>query len=65
MGTTQEITATFSEPMNPATILASGTFTVTGPLDAPVAGTVTYDVINKTAILPSRRIVYRYDHNGG
>jgi hypothetical protein len=50
MGTTQEITATFSEPMNPATILASGTFTVTGPLDTPIAGTVTYDVINKTAI---------------
>jgi Ice-binding-like/Bacterial Ig-like domain len=50
MGTTQEITATFSEPMDPATILAPGTFTVTGPLDAPIAGTVTYDVTNNTAI---------------
>jgi ketosteroid isomerase-like protein len=36
-----EISATFSEAMNPATINAT-TFTVTGPGAAPVAGTVTY-----------------------
>ncbi len=50
MGTTQEITATFSEPMNSASILAPGTFTVTGPMDTPIAGTVSYDTVNSTAI---------------
>ena len=50
MGTTQEITATFSEPMDSATILAPGTFTVTGPSETPIPGTVTYDPTNNTAI---------------
>lgn len=35
------VSATFSEPMNPATINAA-TFTLTGPGATPVAGTVTY-----------------------
>jgi hypothetical protein len=43
------INATFSEAMDPATITI-GTFTVTGPPGAtPVAGSVTYDVINHIA----------------
>jgi hypothetical protein len=49
MGTSQEITATFSEPMISATILASGTFTVSGPSNTPIAGTVSYDMTNNTA----------------
>ncbi len=50
MGTNQTITATFSEPMNAASIVASGTFTVNAPGPVPVAGTVTYDATNNTAI---------------
>jgi hypothetical protein len=50
MGTNQEITATFSEPMNSASILASGTFTVTGPGVTPVSGAVTYDTTNNIAV---------------
>ena len=50
MGTNQEITATFSEPMDSASILASGTFTVTGPGATPVAGAVTYDATNNIAV---------------
>jgi hypothetical protein len=46
----QQITATFSEAMNSATILAPGTFTVTGPGVTPVPGTVTYDGTNNIAI---------------
>jgi hypothetical protein len=41
------VTATFSEPMNPATINTT-TFTLTGPAGA-VAGTVTYDVPSRVA----------------
>lgn len=38
------VTATFSEDMNPATIISPATtFTLTGPGGASVAGTVTYD----------------------
>ena len=50
MGTNQEVTATFSEPMDPASILAAGTFTVTGPGATPVAGAVTYDATNNIAV---------------
>src|SRR4029077_5201763 len=50
MPTNQKITATFSEAMDPATILVSGTFTVTGPGATPVAGSVTYDAANNIAI---------------
>ena len=50
MGTNQEITATFSEPMEPASILAAGTFTVTGPGATPVLGAVTYDASNNIAV---------------
>jgi hypothetical protein len=50
MGTNQEVTAAFSEPMNPASILASGTFTVTGPGATPVAGAVTYDATNNIVV---------------
>ena len=48
---TQTVNATFSEPMNPATILAPGTFTlaVAGTDGAPVTGTVSYDAINNIA----------------
>jgi hypothetical protein len=47
----QKITATFNEPMNAATILAAGTFTVVPTLGGPaVAGTVTYDAASDTAI---------------
>ncbi|MCU1243837.1 MAG: hypothetical protein JWO71_4563, partial [Candidatus Acidoferrum typicum] len=45
----QKISATFSEPMNPATI-TTGTFTVTGPGGTAVAGTVTYVAGSNTAI---------------
>jgi hypothetical protein len=44
----QEITATFSEAMDPTTITAS-TFTVTGPGLVPVTGNVTYDPTNTIA----------------
>ena len=50
MGTTQKITVTFSEPMNSASLMAPGTFTVTGPGPTLIAGTVTYDATNNTAI---------------
>jgi Ice-binding-like/Bacterial Ig-like domain len=49
MGTNQKISVTFSEPMNSASILAPGTFTVTGPGLIPVPGTVTYDATNNIA----------------
>jgi hypothetical protein len=49
MGTNQKISVTFSEPMNSASILAPGTFTVTGPGLIPVPGTVTYDLTNNIA----------------
>ena len=47
----QKITATFSVPMNAATITASGTFAlaVAGPGGAAVPGTVTYVVATNTA----------------
>jgi Ice-binding-like/Bacterial Ig-like domain len=50
MGTNQEITASFNEPMNSASILASGTFSVTGPGATPVPGAVTYDATNNIAV---------------
>jgi hypothetical protein len=50
MGTNQEVTATFSEPMDSASIAASGTFTVTGPDATPVSGAVTYDATNNIAV---------------
>ncbi len=44
------VTATFSEDMNPATIISPATtFTLTGPGGASVAGTVTYDVPSRVA----------------
>ncbi len=45
------VNATFSEAMDPATILALGTYTlaVAGPDGASVAGTVTYDVATDIA----------------
>jgi Ice-binding-like/Bacterial Ig-like domain len=45
------VSATFSEPMNPVTITASGTFTlaVAGTGGAAVAGNVTYDSANQIA----------------
>jgi hypothetical protein len=46
----QRITATFNQPMNPATITAAGTFTVTVTGGAAVAGTVTYVAGANTAI---------------
>jgi Ice-binding-like/Bacterial Ig-like domain len=50
MGINQQITATFSQPMDPESIVASGTFTVTGPGATPVSGAVTYDAINNLAV---------------
>jgi hypothetical protein len=44
----QKLTATFSEPMNNATITA-GTFTLTGPFTTPVNGSVIYDIPSRTA----------------
>jgi hypothetical protein len=49
MGINQKISVTFSEPMNVASIVAPGTFTVTGPGLIPVPGTVTYDATNNIA----------------
>jgi hypothetical protein len=43
----QIVSATFSEPMNPATIDA-GTFTLTGPGATPVAGLVAYAAVGNT-----------------
>jgi Ice-binding-like/Bacterial Ig-like domain len=45
------VTATFSQPMNPATINTT-TFTLTGPGPTPVAGVVTYDASTAT-FMPS------------
>ena len=45
----QAISATFSEPMNPATITIA-TFTLTGPGATAVAGAVTYVAASNTAI---------------
>jgi len=41
----QAVSATFSEAMNPLTI-TTGTFQLTGPDDAAISGTVSYDAIN-------------------
>jgi Bacterial Ig-like domain len=49
MGTNQTVTATFSEPMNAASVIAPETFTVTGPGVTPVPGNVTYDATNDIA----------------
>lgn len=45
----QKVTATFSEAMDPTTIIDS-TFTVTGPGLTPVGGSVTYDAASDSAI---------------
>jgi hypothetical protein len=45
-----KVIATFSEPMDGASIVAPGTFTVTGPFVTPVVGTVVYDDPSRTAI---------------
>ncbi len=49
----QTVNATFSEAMDPVTILAPGTFTlaVAGPGGAAVAGNVTYDAVSQIATL--------------
>ena len=47
-----EITVTFNEIMDPATVTAPGAFTVTGPGSTPVPGAatpVTYDAASRTA----------------
>jgi Ice-binding-like/Bacterial Ig-like domain len=48
----QKITATFSQAMNPTTVMAAGTFTVTvsGAGGAAVAGTVTYVAATDTVM---------------
>ncbi|MGC1107787.1 MAG: Ig-like domain-containing protein [Candidatus Acidiferrales bacterium] len=47
----QEIAVTFSEAMDPATISATGTFTVATTVGAtPITGTVTYDAPSNTAV---------------
>jgi len=47
----QKIAATFSEPMDPATISASGTFTVAETISATVVpGAIVYDAASNTAI---------------
>lgn len=47
----QKITATFNQPMTPASITAAGTFSVAVTAGgAPVAGVVTYDPASNTAI---------------
>ena len=43
-----KITATFSAAMAAPSLLAAGTFTVTGPLLAPVGGALSYDAPSKT-----------------
>jgi hypothetical protein len=50
MGTNQQVTATFNEPMDSTSIMTSGTFTVTDPDEIPVPGTVTYDAANNIAV---------------
>ncbi|MBW4028613.1 MAG: DUF3494 domain-containing protein [Acidobacteria bacterium] len=53
----QAITATFSQPMNPATVTAS-TFTVAGP-SGPVAGAVTYNATGSVAtFVPTANLAY-------
>jgi methionine-rich copper-binding protein CopC len=53
----QTLTATFSEAMNPATIIAAN-FTLTGPGATPVPGVVTYAAIGNTATFsPSAALV--------
>jgi hypothetical protein len=54
----QRITATFNQPMNPATILAPGSFTLAVTAGgANVPGTVTYDAASNTAIfLPTANL---------
>jgi hypothetical protein len=49
----QAVNATFSEAMDPVTIVAPGTFTlaVAGPGGAAVAGNVTYDTVSEIATL--------------
>ncbi|MFZ1887335.1 MAG: Ig-like domain-containing protein [Candidatus Binataceae bacterium] len=47
--TNQKIVVSFNEAMDPATLTAA-TFTVTAPGPSPVAGTVSYDASNDTAI---------------
>jgi predicted small lipoprotein YifL len=46
----RKILATFDEAMIPDRITDAGTFTLTGPGGAAVAGTVRYDVVNRIAI---------------
>jgi len=54
----QVVTATFSEPMNAATIDAA-TFTLTGPGGVAVPGTVTYSSANAVATLtPGASLLY-------
>ena len=48
VATNQQVTATFSEVMDPTTITVS-TFTLTGPGLTPVTGTVTYSSVGATA----------------
>ena len=59
MGTTQEITATFSEPMNSGDRSSPpGTFTVRqGRRMRPIDGTVTYDATNNIAIFSVTRLL--------
>lgn len=50
--TAQVVNATFSEPMNKATVEASGTFTLQAsgpPLGASLGGAVTYDIATRVA----------------
>lgn len=49
VGTNSQITASFSDPLNSAT-LTTTTFMVTGPGITPVAGTVSLDTSNTTAV---------------
>ena len=49
VATNRKILATFDEAMNPDKITDAGTFTLTGP-GGPVAGAVTYNVVNHIAI---------------
>lgn len=55
------VTATFSEPMDPATINAS-TFALTGPT-GPVAATVSYSGITAT-LTPSARLITETQYSG-
>jgi hypothetical protein len=49
VGTTTKITASFSKDMNPTTISTSS-FTVTGPGNTPIAGTVSYTASSRAAV---------------